>query len=210
MKVLVLSPHTDDAELGCGATIAKHILAGDEVKWVTFSNCAKSLPEDMRSPNRLGMEQERALEKIGVSDWIILGYEVRTFEENINSIRDVIYKLIRKCFKPDIVYTPWRGSLHQDHYTISLCTEQVTRHNTITVLGYYVSDDGIGFAPRYFEPLDEIHVLKKIDALMCYETQGLLRKWWREDIFHATVLYWAPVTAHDYTEAFEVIKTTGK
>lgn len=210
MKVLVLSPHTDDAELGCGATLAKHLMAGDEVKLVTFSNCGKSLPENMRSPNRLGLEQEKAAETLGITDWIILGYEVRTFEQNINSIRDVIYRLVRKCYKPDIIYTPWRGSLHQDHYTIAICTEQVTRHNTITVLGYYVPDDGIGFAPRYFEPLEEIHISKKVDALMCYKSQVMFRKWWREPSFRATVLYWAPVTAHNYTEAFEVIKTIGK
>ena len=27
-RVLILSPHTDDAELGCGATISKFVAAG--------------------------------------------------------------------------------------------------------------------------------------------------------------------------------------
>ena len=35
-KILVLAPHTDDAELGCGGTIAKFIEVGKEVFWAVF------------------------------------------------------------------------------------------------------------------------------------------------------------------------------
>lgn len=44
-KILVLAPHTDDGELGCGATIAKHIEDGDNVYYVAFSSCRRSLPQ---------------------------------------------------------------------------------------------------------------------------------------------------------------------
>ena len=42
-RILVLAPHTDDAEFGCGATIAKLIEAGNEVYSVAFSACEQSV-----------------------------------------------------------------------------------------------------------------------------------------------------------------------
>ena len=44
MKVLILSPHTDDAELGCGASIVKMVEEGAEILWIVFSIAEDSLP----------------------------------------------------------------------------------------------------------------------------------------------------------------------
>ena len=43
--VLVLAPHTDDGELGCGGTIARFLEEGKEVYYVAFSTCRTSVPE---------------------------------------------------------------------------------------------------------------------------------------------------------------------
>ena len=43
-RVLVLAPHTDDGEFGCGGTIARLIEGGVEVRYVAFSIATKSLP----------------------------------------------------------------------------------------------------------------------------------------------------------------------
>ena len=42
-KALVLAPHTDDGEFGCGGTIAKMIESGVEVHLAAFSACEKSV-----------------------------------------------------------------------------------------------------------------------------------------------------------------------
>ena len=44
-KVLVLAPHTDDGELGCGGTIHQLISHGKRVIYVAFSTCEESVPE---------------------------------------------------------------------------------------------------------------------------------------------------------------------
>ena len=46
--VLVLAPHTDDGEFGCGGTMARLIKNGAEVTYVAFSTAAKSVPEGFR------------------------------------------------------------------------------------------------------------------------------------------------------------------
>jgi len=37
LKILLLSPHADDVELGCGGSIAKFKENGDDLFWVVFS-----------------------------------------------------------------------------------------------------------------------------------------------------------------------------
>ena len=44
--VLVLAPHTDDGEFGCGGTMARLIESGAEVTYAAFSTAAKSVPPD--------------------------------------------------------------------------------------------------------------------------------------------------------------------
>ena len=44
-RVLVLAPHTDDGEFGCGGTMARLVEAGSDVRYVAFSIATRSLPE---------------------------------------------------------------------------------------------------------------------------------------------------------------------
>ena len=46
-RILVVAPHTDDGELGCGATIDKALEAGAEVRYVAFSTAKESVPADI-------------------------------------------------------------------------------------------------------------------------------------------------------------------
>ena len=43
--ILILAPHTDDGELGCGGTIHKLTQLGKKVIYVAFSTCEESVPE---------------------------------------------------------------------------------------------------------------------------------------------------------------------
>ena len=43
-KALVLAPHTDDGEFGCGGTMARLVEAGCDVRYVAFSIATRSLP----------------------------------------------------------------------------------------------------------------------------------------------------------------------
>ena len=47
-RALVLAPHTDDGEFGCGGTMARLVEAGADVRYVAFSIATRSLPEGSR------------------------------------------------------------------------------------------------------------------------------------------------------------------
>ena len=40
MKILLLSPHTDDIELGAGGFLIKLPEENNDIRWVVFSMCA--------------------------------------------------------------------------------------------------------------------------------------------------------------------------
>lgn len=63
--MLVLAPHTDDAELGCGATIARALEEGVTVHVAAFSIAEDSLPPDV-PPDTLEHEFRAAMATMGV------------------------------------------------------------------------------------------------------------------------------------------------
>ena len=79
-KILILAPHTDDGELGCGATIAKFIKQKKEVFYVAFSIAEESVPDGFPK-NILEDEVKQATKVLNIksSNLIIKKYKVRNF-----------------------------------------------------------------------------------------------------------------------------------
>ena len=66
-RVLVLAPHTDDGEFGCGGTMARLVDEGSDVRYVAFSIATKSLPEGF-PPDTLAREVRDATAEIGIPE----------------------------------------------------------------------------------------------------------------------------------------------
>ena len=117
-RILVLAPHTDDGEFGCGGTINK-LLEENEVFYVAFSACQKSVlpPYDA---DVLKKEVVTATAVLGIKkeNLTLLDYDVRTFSYRRQDILEDILKL-RKEVEPDIVFMPTQKDIHQDHFTIT-------------------------------------------------------------------------------------------
>src|SRR5260370_37354738 len=81
-RVLLLAPHTDDAELGCGGTIARLLREGEDVFVAAFSTAEESLPPEA-SPTRLRDEFLAALQTLGVppEKTLVFGYPVRRLSD---------------------------------------------------------------------------------------------------------------------------------
>jgi len=203
-KVLVLAPHTDDGEIGCGATIAKFIEEGSEVFYIAFSSARKSLKERGLDEFTLVKEVKKATALLGIKDenLIILNYDVREFPAQRQNILDDIIK-IRNRIKPDIVFTPSLNDIHQDHAVIA--QESLRAFKNITILGYEEPWNNIEFQTRTFILLDERHVQKKVDALYCYESQKH-RKYLNKEFLYSLAKTRGVQIESDYAEAFEVIR----
>ena len=118
-KVLVLAPHTDDGELGCGATIAKFIDQGAEVYYAAFSTADKSVPQQFPS-NQLEIEVKLATRALGITEdkLFVYKFEVRKLNYVRQEILEELIKL-RNQIQPDLVFIPSSKDIHQDHITVS-------------------------------------------------------------------------------------------
>src|SRR5262249_42559439 len=155
-RVLVLAPHTDDGELGCGATIAKFVEEGHEVYYAAFSACELSVPSHLPK-DILITEVKKATELLGVEpDHLFLfNYEVRTFSYNRQAILQDLIEL-RAKLSPDLVLIPSLSDLHQDHGTVA--QEALRAFKTTSILSYELPWNNLSFNTTCFIPIGQKHL----------------------------------------------------
>ena len=118
-RALVLAPHTDDGEFGCGGTMARLADAGCEVRYVAFSIATRSLPPGF-PPDTLAREVREATAELGIPEECLTvhDFDVRTFPERRQDILELLVALWED-YKPDIVFQPSVHDVHHDHQTIA-------------------------------------------------------------------------------------------
>ena len=198
---LIISPHTDDGELGCGGSIARFIEEGWQVYYVALSSCEKSIPADY-PPDILKCEVREATKVLGIEDPILFEFEVRDFPKYRQEILDELIKL-RNTLRPDMVFTPSSYDNHQDHKTTR--EETLRAFKQCSILGYEQPWNNITFNTEAFISLTEQHLQKKIAALRCYRTQAH-RPYLREEFIRGLAATRGVQIEEHYAEAFEVIK----
>lgn len=168
-RVLILAPHTDDGEFGCGATAARLVEAGVEVRYVAFSIATKSLPEGF-PPDTLAREVREATACIGIppEGLTVHDFEVRTFPEHRQEILELLIDLGAE-WRPDAVLQPSLRDIHQDHQVVA--AEGIRAFKRTTVLGYEIPWNTLDFSYQAYVCVEERHVERKVAALACYESQ---------------------------------------
>ncbi|MBI5017702.1 MAG: PIG-L family deacetylase [Deltaproteobacteria bacterium] len=203
-RILILSPHTDDGEFGCGGTIARFVEAGKEVHYLAFSDCEKSLPPDMPR-DTLVHELRNATGQLGIpsANVRIEQFEVRCFERDRQEILEVLVDLQRRL-RPDLVFLPSPRDLHQDHHTVAMEGLRAFKLSA-TVLAYEMPWNNLTFETTCFVPLEESQLRKKIAALACYESQKD-RFYATEEFIRALALTRGTQIGTRHAETFEVLR----
>lgn len=202
-RYLVLAPHTDDGELGCGGTIARLVEEENEVYYVAFSTCKESVPEGF-AENILESELYKAMEtlKIPKERIYIFDFPVRKFGDFRQEILDEMIKLNTEI-KPDIVFAPSPRDIHQDHLVISNEAKRAYKKNTL--LAYEVPWNNFEFMNQAYYKLEKSHIEKKIKAIRCYDTQKN-RPYVDPDFTFGQAKLHGVQIGVDYAEVFEVIR----
>jgi LmbE family N-acetylglucosaminyl deacetylase len=202
-KALVLAPHTDDGEFGCGGTINKLIESGCEVYYAAFSACEQSVLPDFPS-DILITEVKQATQKLGIrSDHLSLyNYEVRTFNYHRQEILDDILKL-KKQLMPDLVFMPSINDIHQDHYTIA--NEGIRAFKNSSILCYEMPWNNFSFTTSCFVHMSEENLKAKITALSEYKSQHH-RPYANEEFVRSLARVRGVQVACEYAEVFEIVR----
>lgn len=202
-KILILAPHTDDGEFGCGGTINKLIQEGNDVHYVAFSPCKQSVgsgyPADV-----LITEVKAAVQVLGVKkeNLRLLDYDVRTFNYRRQEILDDIIKL-RSEIEPDMVFIPALTDMHQDHKTVA--EEALRAFKFTTILSYEMPWNNISFQTSCFFKLSAENLKAKINALKKYESQAH-RPYANEHFIESLATVRGVQINAQYAETFEVIR----
>ncbi len=202
-KILVLAPHTDDGELGCGGTIAKFCDEGREVFYAAFCLCAKSLPANL-PPDTLEKECKKATAVLGVkaSNLLLFNYEVRELPQSRQHILEELLQLNKKI-NPDMVLLPAVSDVHQDHQVIH--QEGLRAFKNTTFVGYELPWNNYSFRTNFFMRLTKNQLKKKTEALKEYKSQSH-RNYMQEDFIQSLAKVRGVQCNNMYAEAFEIYK----
>src|SRR5499427_6381712 len=168
-KALVLAPHTDDGEFGCGGTMARLVEAGCEVRYVAFSIATRSLPAGF-PPDTLAREVREATAELGISpeNLTVHDFDVRTFPEHRQDILELLVALWEE-WEPHAVFQPSLHDVHQDHQVIA--AEGLRAFKRTTILGYEIPWNNFDFAYQAYFALQRRHIERKAAALARYASQ---------------------------------------
>ncbi len=202
-RIMIISPHTDDGELGYGGTMAK-IKDKAEMYYIAFSSCEASVPKNFPD-DILKIECKKATEILGIppENVILLDYDVRTFPSHRQEILDDMIKLNRKI-KPDLVLIPSSNDTHQDHQSIH---DEALRafKKTSSIWGYEHPWNNLTFTTDIFVKLDEKDIQKKIEALRQYKSQDF-HPYFDEKYVRALAYTRGTQIDSLFAEAFECIR----
>lgn len=186
-SILVIAAHPDDEVLGCGATIAKHILHGDTVNVLVIADGVSSRffkpwqVDENIILNRQNLAR-RANELLGVNHLSLLRYPDNRLDTV--ALLEIIQEIEREMdtLKPDIVYTHHRGDLNVDHSIVHDAVLVACRpipHNSVRTVLFFeipsssewaVSGVNRDFRPSWFVDVSATLQLK-LDALKVYNCE---------------------------------------
>jgi len=202
-RVLVLAPHTDDGEFGCGGVMARLVEAGAEVRYIAFSIATRSLPEGF-APDTLAREVREATAELGIppASLTVHDFDVRTFPEHRQEILELLIE-VWNDWQPDVVFQPSLHDIHQDHQTVA--TEGLRAFKRTTILGYEIPWNNLDFAYQAYFALEERHLARKVAALGKYASQQHRRYANPEYVWNLARTHGVNVN-REYAEVFQVYR----
>ena len=202
-RILVISPHGDDGELGCGGSICRFTEEKEEIHYIAFSDAKNVLPEGLDEDTlRREIYQATAILGVKSKNVYIYDFETRNFNKDRQKILDVLIS-IKKDIQPTLIFTPTKSDIHQDHQVINLEGKRAFKH--ISILGYNFPWNTFSFTPTYFTVLTREQLDKKILAVSQYVSQRgklFLSKEAIESFASCTGLQ----IGVEYAESFEVVR----
>lgn len=202
-RIIILAPHTDDGEFGCGGSISKFTGSNKEVFYIAFTLAEESIPEPFPK-TILESEVKAATQVLGIKpcNLILYRHKVRNFSQDRQAILEELVSINREI-SPDLVFMPSLHDLHQDHSTIA--NEGLRAFKRATILGYEIPWNNMSFHTQCFIGISNHDLQVKIDALNCYTSQKS-KFYASEDFIRSLAITRGTQVGKKYAEVFEVTR----
>jgi LmbE family N-acetylglucosaminyl deacetylase len=175
LDLLCLGAHSDDIEIGCGATLLelKRTFARVKFHWVVFSAAGQRGQEATKSAELFtaGCDKE-----IVPKDFLdgFLPY-------NGAAVKN-LFEELKARVNPDVVFTHWSGDAHQDHRLLSDLTWNTFRDHLILEYEIPKYDGDLG-RPNFFVPVDFSSCEQKLEHLFAAFGSQRSKSWFDRETF---------------------------
>jgi LmbE family N-acetylglucosaminyl deacetylase len=176
LNILCLGAHSDDIEIGCGGSILQLLKNNRNLvfHWVVFSANEKRKKEALASAKAFlkdARSKTVVIKNFRDGYFPFVGAEIKNY-----------FETLKKAFSPDLIFTPCRNDLHQDHRLIAELTWNTFRDHVILEYEIAKYDGDLG-SPNMFVHLDEAVCQTKVrNILSTFKTQTG-NHWFAEDAF---------------------------
>jgi len=207
-NILVISTHTDDAELMMGGTINKLINSGYNVHHLILSSSNQQAIARGYDPNQLIEESWKANAELGINKdnyhLVNPGYDTDYFHIYRQEVANTLFKA-KEYYKPDVVFVNSRFDTHQDH---QVTYNEATRiFKEIGIIGYEFPYNNFSFRYNMVVGLTKENMYHKVEAVKCFESQHD-RVYSNENYIRSLAKAHSVriKSTHPYAEAFEVVR----
>lgn len=196
LTVLCLGAHSDDIEIGCGASLMaladRFPLA--QFRWVVFTTEpgrdaeTRAAAAQLLDPSRLRFDIVPLRPSFLPADW--------------SQLKDQ-FEAIKGTVQPDLIFTHRLEDRHQDHRLVAEMTWNTWRNHLVLEYEIPKYEGDLG-QPNVFIPISEALVARKIATLMsAFESQHS-RNWFDEQTFRGLMRIRGveSQSASGYAEAF--------
>jgi LmbE family N-acetylglucosaminyl deacetylase len=195
--VLAIGAHPDDIEIGCGGTIRKHIISGDDVCYVIASNGEMGGSKEERIE-----EAKQAARLMGVKEINFLSLEDTLISHDGKTIGLLDEVMCR--VRPDIVYVHSLKDYHQDHMNTAKSILSASRKMRNSILCYEAPSTTLEFSPIAFNDVSNTFEIKMecINKFVSQAEKNYLERKALADL----AKFRGKIINVEYAEAFEVLR----
>jgi LmbE family N-acetylglucosaminyl deacetylase len=176
LSVLCLGAHSDDIEIGAGATLLSMQERGVrlDVQWCVLSGGGERESEARASAADFLAGAESARIEV-------MSFKDSFFPEQGDAIKSW-FAALRDRVNPDLVLTHRRGDAHQDHRQVCRLTWNTFRDHAI--LEYEIPKwDGDMGKPNLYMPISAKILKRKVDLLMTHFGSQRSKQWFDAETF---------------------------
>ncbi|RXG91921.1 PIG-L deacetylase family protein [Bradyrhizobium zhanjiangense] len=176
LSILCLGAHSDDIEIGAGATILNLVARGVrlDVHWCVLSASGEREGEARASAAEFVSDAARSqIEAMSFRD----GF----FPEQGDEIKKW-FEALKRRVEPDLILTHRGDDAHQDHRQVSRLTWNTFRDHSILEYEIPKWDGDIGRTNMY-APVSSEALQRKIDLLMSHFGSQRSKQWFDPEVF---------------------------
>ena len=175
-SVLCLGAHSDDIEIGAGATLLSLIERGVQldVHWCVLSGGGVRDEEARKSAADF-------LAKAAGARVEVMSFRDGFFPEQGEAIKQW-FEALKQRVEPDLILTHRRDDAHQDHRKVCQLTWNTFRDHQILEYEIPKWDGDIG-QPNVYVPVSAAAIKRKIDLLMAHFGSQRSKQWFDDETF---------------------------